>query len=229
MVMAMIGAKGKEELYEKSGFCYASCHLTYYDMHNLLKIYSYYKLMRLPELKTIRNIRKQIGINQTQLARAAGVSQSLIARIEAGKVDPSYSNAKKLFLALESVGRGKILVAKDIMSRHLATIRSNVSVKDAAKTMKSKKISQIPVVDDGIVVGSISEKTIIDKVAQGLNLDNLALVPIRDLMDEAFPQVDENSHISVISTLLEYHPAVLVTNKGRINGIVTKADLLKLM
>lgn len=185
--------------------------------------------MRLPELKTIRNIRKQIGINQTQLARAANVSQSLIARIESGKVDPSYSKVKKLFFALENVGQGRILCARDIMSRHLATIRSNVSVKDAAKMMKAKKISQIPVVDDGIVVGSISEKTIIDKVAQGLKLDNLALVPIRDLMEEAFPQIDESSHISVVSTLLEYHPAVLVTSKGRINGIVTKADLLKLM
>lgn len=185
--------------------------------------------MRLPELKTIHNIRKQIGINQTQLAKAAGVSQSLIARIESGNVDPSYSKVKEIFLALENMGRGKILSAKDIMSKHLATIRSNVSVKDAAKTMKSKKISQVPVVDDGIVVGSISEKTIIDKVAQGLKLDNLALVPIRDLMEEAFPQIDENSHISVVSTLLEYHPAVLITSKGKINGIITKADLLKLM
>ena len=185
--------------------------------------------MRLPELKTIRSIRKQIGINQTQLAKEARVSQSLIARIESGKVDPSYSKAKHIFLALESIGRGKILCAKDIMSKRVAIIRSNVSVKDAAKTMKAKKISQIPVVDDGVVVGSISEKTIIDKVAQGLKLDNLALVPIRDLMEEAFPQIDENSHISVVSTLLEYHPAILVTSKGKINGIVTKADLLKLM
>jgi len=185
--------------------------------------------MRLPELRTIRNVRKQIGINQTQLAREARVSQSLIARIESGKVDPSYSKAKQIFLALESIGRGRILTAKDIMSRHVATVRSNVSVKEAAKTMKAKKISQVPVVDDGVVVGSISEKTIIDKVAQGLKLDNLALVPVKDLMEEAFPQVDENTHISVVSTLLEYHPAILVNNKGKINGIVTKADLLKLM
>ncbi len=185
--------------------------------------------MRLPELKTIHSIRKQIGINQTQLAKAAGVSQSLIARIEAGKVDPSYAKAKKIFLALESVGKGKILRANDIMSRHVATTRSNTSVKEAAKMMRTKNISQLPVVDDDVVVGSISEKTIIDKVAQGMKLDNLALVPIRDLMEESFPQIDENSHISVVSTLLEYHPAVLVTSKGKINGIVTKADLLKLM
>lgn len=185
--------------------------------------------MRLPELKTVRTIRKQIGINQTQLAQAARVSQSLIARIESGKVDPSYAKVKQIFLALENIGKGKIMCARDIMSRHLAAIRSNVSVKEAAKLMKSKKISQIPVVDDGIVVGSFSEKTVIDKVAQGLKLDNLALVPIKDLMEEAFPLIDESTHITVVSTLLEYHPAVIVTNKGKINGIITKADLLKLV
>lgn len=185
--------------------------------------------MRLPELKTIKNMRKQMGINQTELAKAAGVSQSLIARLEAGSVDPSYHKVKKIFLALENVDSDRVLRAKDIMSKHVATIRSNLSVKDAAKLMKNKKISQLPVVDDGVVVGSVSEKTLIDKVAQGLNFDNLALVPIKDLMDEAFPQIDENSHISVISTLLEYNAAVLVTNKGKINGVVTKADLLKLV
>ncbi|MBI2075679.1 CBS domain-containing protein [Candidatus Woesearchaeota archaeon] len=185
--------------------------------------------MRLPELKTIKNMRKQMGINQTELAKAAGVSQSLIARLEAGRVDPSYQKVKKIFLALENVGSGRIPKAKDIMSKHVATIRSNLSVKDAAKLMKNKKISQLPVVDDGVVVGSVSEKTLIDKVAQGLNFDNLALVPIKDLMDEAFPQIDENSSISVVSTLLEYNAAVLVTSKGKINGVVTKADLLKLV
>lgn len=185
--------------------------------------------MRLPELKTIKNMRKQIGINQTELAKAAGVSQSLIARLESGKVDPTYHKVKKIFLALENIGSGRILKAKDIMSKRVATIKSNVSVKDVAKMMKGKKISQLPVVDSGVVVGSVSEKTLIDKIAQGLNLDDLAVVPVKDVMDEAFPQIDENSHISVVSTLLEYNAAVLVTNKGRINGIVTKADLLKLV
>ncbi len=185
--------------------------------------------MRLPELKTIQGMRKQIGLTQTQLAKAAGVSQSMIARIESGKADPSYSSIKNVFLALESAGKGKIMTAKDIMSRHVATIRSNVSVKEAAKVMKSKGISQIPIVDDNVVVGSISEKTLTDKIAQGLQLDNLSLVPVKDIMEQAFPQVDETTNISVVSTLLEYQPAVLVTNKGRISGIVTKADLLKLV
>jgi predicted transcriptional regulator len=185
--------------------------------------------MRLPELKSIRSMRKQIGINQADLARASGVSQSLIARIESGSVDPSYSKAKKIFLSLENIGHGKSPTASDIMNRRVISIASRASVKEAASTMKRKNISQLPVIDGDVSVGFISEKDIIEKVASGANIDNLALVPVKELMEESFPQVDEKTSISVISILLEYHPAVIVSEHGKIKGIITKADLLKLV
>lgn len=185
--------------------------------------------MRLPELKSIRSMRKQIRINQAELAMAAGVSQSLIARIESGSVDPSYSKAKKIFLALENMGKGKILTAAALMNRKVVSITSRASVKEAASLMKKKDISQLPVIDDNISVGFISEKDIIEKVASGANIDNLALVPVKELMEDSFPQIDEKTSISVVSILLEYHPAVIVSEKGKIKGIITKADLLKLV
>ena len=38
----------------------------------------------------ISKIRKQLGLTQIQLANLAGVSQSLIAKLESGRIDPSY-------------------------------------------------------------------------------------------------------------------------------------------
>ena len=62
--------------------------------------------MRLPEVGLVKTIRKQIGVNQTELAKEARVSQSVIARLESGKIDPSYTKMKKIFSALEKLGKG---------------------------------------------------------------------------------------------------------------------------
>ena len=49
----------------------------------------------LADLSEIRILRKQHNLTQSQLARLAGVSQSLIAKLEAGLIDPGYANFRK--------------------------------------------------------------------------------------------------------------------------------------
>ncbi|MHA1888512.1 MAG: helix-turn-helix transcriptional regulator, partial [Promethearchaeota archaeon] len=53
--------------------------------------------MEIPKLSNIRLFRKQIGWTQKQLADAVNVGQSYIAKIEAGKQDPSYSVLSRIF------------------------------------------------------------------------------------------------------------------------------------
>lgn len=48
-------------------------------------------------------------------------------------------------------------------------------------------------------------------------------------MDEAFPQVGEDAPLALISTLLQTYSAVLVAKKGTVVGIITKADLLRMV
>jgi predicted transcriptional regulator len=48
-------------------------------------------------------------------------------------------------------------------------------------------------------------------------------------MEEAFPQVGEDAPLSLISSLLQVYPAVLVLKKGKAAGIITKADLLNML
>src|SRR3989338_1437517 len=106
--------------------------------------------MRLPELKTIKNMRKQLKINQQELAKEAKVSQSLIARLESVKVDPSYSKVKKIFTELEKMGSGKILTAKRIMKKKVLSVTPNKSIKEVATIMRKNCIAQLPVIDDGV-------------------------------------------------------------------------------
>ena len=54
-----------------------------------------------PTLEDIAKRRRQLGLKQSELAKAAGVSQSLIAKLEAGTIDSSYTKVKTIFDVLE--------------------------------------------------------------------------------------------------------------------------------
>ena len=51
--------------------------------------------------------------------------------------------------------------------------------------------------------------------------------PSEQYMDPPFPQVGEETPLSVIASLLHYNPAVIITKRDKTAGIVTKADLMK--
>lgn len=57
----------------------------------------------MPELTELAAIRRRLQITQSELASRAGVSQSLISKVESGEVVPAYDRAKKVFDALEEL------------------------------------------------------------------------------------------------------------------------------
>jgi len=46
-------------------------------------------------------------------------------------------------------------------------------------------------------------------------------------MDDPFPALPEETHISLIRDILKTYSAVVLTKKGRPAGIISKVDLLK--
>ena len=183
----------------------------------------------LPSVDEIAIRRKKLGLTQKRLADMAGVSQSLIAKIESRRTDAAYTKVKTIFTALEQQETGKEFRAKEILERKVISVQKDAPVSDAVRLMMKHGYSQLPVCDGEHSVGSISEKTISNQVLAGKELSELSTIPIRDVMDEAFPQVGEDAPISLISGLLQVYPAVLVSKKGSAIGILTKADLLKML
>lgn len=57
-------------------------------------------LDRMSPAEAIRILRRKLTMTQAQLARRAGVSQSAIAQLEAGRGDPQWSTLTKIFNAL---------------------------------------------------------------------------------------------------------------------------------
>ena len=49
------------------------------------------------------------------------------------------------------------------------------------------------------------------------------------IMDDNFPSVNENTPMSSVTAMMSDCNAVLVLRKGKPVGIITKADLLKLI
>ena len=76
-----------------------------------------YLLELMFEIDDIVRLRKQLGLTQTELAKLSGVSQSLITKMEAKKVEPSYSKVKVLIETLQKQERSDKRTAKNICSK----------------------------------------------------------------------------------------------------------------
>ena len=183
----------------------------------------------LPSIDEVAKKRRIAGLTQQKLAKLAGVSQSLIAKLESQKIDPSYTKVKAIFDALEKLQTETEVRAEDVMQSKVIGIQKSESVSKAVQKMAEYGYSQLPVFDGEHAVGSISEKTIIGKVSAGKDLNQISKLSVGDLMEEAFPQVGEDAPLPLISSLLQVYSAVLISTKGKVVGIVTKADLLKML
>ncbi len=181
----------------------------------------------LPQIEEIKRKRKALGITQFKLAKLVGVSQSLIAKLESGKLDPSYSNAKKIFLTLEKMEVSGDKKIRNVMNDRLYKVEISDTVKSAVNLMKRNGISQLPVFDGKNNVGSISEKTILDKLSSGENMNSLVNTDVGEMMDGPLPTVNEDLPIKAAAQLLQYSQGLLVLRKGKFVGFVAKADLLK--
>ena len=149
----------------------------------------------------------------------------MIAKIESGKIDPAYSKVMQIMDALEKRKSKGSKSAADVMSRSIVSIKPGDSVGRAIRIMRDKGISQLPILDEGRCIGSISESMVIELVSEGTT--DFKSTKVRDCMAESFPIMPENSMVDALADLLCYYSAVLIERKGRMVGIVTKADLLK--
>jgi predicted transcriptional regulator len=176
-----------------------------------------------PPIEDIAKRRRQLGLKQSQLAKMAEVSQSLIAKLEAGTIDSSYTKVKTIFDVLERIEFKTKVQAEKLVHSEVFSVQKKDPISEVVKVMKEHGYSQIPVFDGKQSVGSISEKTILRQILSGKDLEQISKLPTEDIMEEAFPQINEDAPLSLITSLLQTYSAVLVSKKGVVIGIITKA------
>lgn len=181
------------------------------------------------ELAKIKKLRQKLNLTQKQLAKISGVSQSLIAKIESGRIDPAYSKVKQIQEALENeLNRQEVKKkAIDLMSARIISVAPDDKLNRVLNIMKKNDVSQLPVFDGPQCVGSLSDSMLVEWLSK--YGPNISKVVVGVAMTESFPTVPPNSHVDAIAGLLKYYKAVLVKKEGKIVGIITKADLIKAM
>ena len=95
----------------------------------------------------------------------------------------------------------------------------------ALKMMNEKGVTQIPVLEDNISVGSLRESRILTKLLENRELLNAR---VSEIMESSFPIVDVDAHSGEIKGKLQKSPAVLIEDFKRITGIITRSDVLDL-
>lgn len=175
------------------------------------------------ELEDIKKMRKNLGITQKELAARSGVSQSLIAKIESGNIDPTYTKAKRILSTLGELEKKVDIKAEQIMTKRIVSIDESCHINEAIAKMKKFQISQLPVTDSNNpdnIVGLVSESSILDAIIGSKGKE------VRDIMHDSPPTVSRKASVQVVSNLLKHYPMVLVLEKGKLDGMITKSDLI---
>ena len=120
------------------------------------------------------------------------------------------------------------LTAKSILSRRdrqdIITIDCEKSVLEAINTIKSLNISQIPVTQQGMIIGKLTESNILNSV-----LENPALKSgsVKEIMTASFPFIDLNTSVDKISSIINKdNMAVLVEDEDGKIEIITQYDII---
>ena len=178
------------------------------------------------EPRQLKRIRTQMGFTQGRLAEMAGVSQSIIAKIEAGAVDPTYGTLASLSKALNANISQKGKKASDVMTSPVIGVQDGAALSTCVRMMKDKSISQMPVYSGQKLVGTVTESQIMGLVLASADPKKVLIEPVGGRVLPVFAVVGRDTPVEALFSLFRYMPAVLVGSGDRIEGIITKIDLL---
>lgn len=187
-------------------------------------------MIRIPELTQIKKHREELKISQRQLAKLCDIQPSYLNMIENGNCDPSYKVLVKISKVINSEiqkNLNKLITADKIFIKDLVTAKRSDSLEETVKIMKSKDFSQIPVTDSSGCIGLVTEDSMIDYI-QKHGETPFSSAKVKDAMEVPPPSIDVDSKIeNSIIELLNDSRCILVTNKGKLGGIITKIDAIR--
>jgi CBS domain-containing protein len=141
------------------------------------------------------------------------------------------------------------MLAKDVMTREVCTVKPDTSVGEIARMLVKRRISAVPVLDDkGKLCGIVSEGDLLRRAETGTERrrswwlemlsDNRDLahdyvkahgLTAKDVMTPTVVTVSEDTDLAQIAGLLERNriKRVPVMRQGAVAGIVSRANLLQ--
>ncbi|MDO8056893.1 MAG: helix-turn-helix domain-containing protein [Candidatus Hermodarchaeota archaeon] len=188
---------------------------------------------RVPTPKELQELRKKAGLTQSELASKVGISQSLVARIEKGQVNPSLSTLKRILSIIERQQQSHSTI-KDLLKWKTSTskiqpviaIQIHEKVRRAVNLMRRHGISQLPVFRKDTPVGSISESTILRKLML-MESGKVFALSVQEIMEAPFPTIDVGESVeAAFMKIASGVEAILAMDGERPAGLLTKIDLI---
>lgn len=107
----------------------------------------------------------------------------------------------------------------------IVSVEPGTAVRRALEQMTGQNISQLPVIFEDECVGHVTEATLMVRVVENPSvLDR----PVQEMMDPPLPVIDEQLPLDSVTRLLtRQNPAVLVRRDGKLEGIITRYDVLE--
>jgi cystathionine beta-synthase len=118
-----------------------------------------------------------------------------------------------------------IIGSKEGAVPRVVTVDVTAKVREAIDIMNQYGISQLPVLDTGIMIGSLREEVLMKALLENPKMydDHVAKV-----MEKPFPVVEPGADLdAVYRHLLRGNPAVVIGAENRLEGIVTRSDVIQ--
>ncbi|RMR35903.1 CBS domain protein [Pseudomonas syringae pv. coriandricola] len=121
----------------------------------------------------------------------------------------------------------QLLKLKDLPNQHVHTIGPNQMVLDALRLMADKNIGALPVVENGTVVGVVSERDYARKVV--LKGRSSVGTPVSEIMSSKVITVDSQQTVETcMGIMTDSHLRHLpVVEDGQLLGLLSIGDLVK--
>ncbi|MEM3871059.1 MAG: CBS domain-containing protein [Nitrososphaeria archaeon] len=181
-------------------------------------------------IKQIKAFMRETGFSEQRLADETGLSQPVISRILVGERDLRYEEAKKILDCLTSKLSSipPNMRASDVATKgeNLMKVHVEENLSDVAKMMFEKGYSQAPVYENEMIKGIITEKSFIELLLTPEK--DLRKLRVKDAPIEDAPRYSPETPLqNIAKALLDYY-SILIEENGRVKGIITRSDLLKL-
>jgi cystathionine beta-synthase len=125
----------------------------------------------------------------------------------------------------DRMSAAEMLARKEMPDSPLVWVGPEVPAKVALDLITRHDISQLPVCQDDVCVGSLAESTLMAHVIED---PSVLEAPVGKLMDAPLPEVDSTAHMASVGRLLTRQtPAVLIRRDGRLAGIITRYDVVR--
>jgi cystathionine beta-synthase len=128
------------------------------------------------------------------------------------------------FMTEQPAGKLSDLLRHKPLLQPIISVRPEEPVARAAQLLRQFNVSQLPVMDNDTIVGSIQETEVMRLVLEKVDL---ATTTIRDVMGRPFPSLEMDTSVTdACYTVADGGSAVLVTSNRQPVGVLTRIDFI---